>query len=752
MPLTPTTLRTDLKCGKGAISEGEKCTKGPATKVEPKPAAKKPQNAGSKKAQAAVLVAYAGLTAASLYQLKNVRQAYGEKFNPAQRYKPFEKTLGDPDDVLNTIARSAKQAAPSLFGDVSFGKYKDKDVVVKSFGKKGYAGSMQIRMMEMNKVISEDTADALIRGQKALQMNEVQGAFLAGQHGIGPKVVAAGNGTRRTLFGPEQENILVTEVARGRPLSSQSALMRQGPKLQEQLQRDPGAAIKKIAALQWRGFTKGTEISAVNKDRIINTMGRMHTLGMSHNDLHPGNVFISKEGAQFIDFGTSDRGGASVASEFVRLMNPPRTGLQQAGGMGYNLRTADPQGYQAAESRIRSVIGKRIGKLTSADIQSALKKSKNKEKLESDLQGIVDDFYKQYGSRSRTDAAGRPCGASYIPANHTCSKNTGIGKKAAVAAGVGAAALGIGALAYAGQRRRMRVQPVQVRVLQQPSRPRLPGATERARLPGITPKGLLPPARERKSKTQRMRENTAAAVTAAEKRIAQTAKEEVRRLGQIGNTMAAAGEAAGMAAKTTSRELRLRTEAARRRFEPGYRRPDQKRLPESDLITPALLMAFPEGLPIPASAPKPRRRRRKPQGFGRTDAAGPCWEGYVQVGMKRKGGRRVPNCVPASSGVARPQAQKDTEDDKKYSKRVRDPKTGRTRTVRYGAKGYKIAPGTDKGDRYCARSFGDMKSHGKDCSGKDRNTPLCLSRAKWKCSGKVSRRDEGLTPRTLNFR
>jgi hypothetical protein len=88
----------------------------------------------------------------------------------------------------------------------------------------------------------------------------------------------------------------------------------------------------------------------------------------------------------------------------------------------------------------------------------------------------------------------------------------------------------------------------------------------------------------------------------------------------------------------------------------------------------------------------------------------------------------------------------DTEDGKKYSKKVRNPKTGRTRIVRYGAKGYKIAPGTDKGDRYCARSFGDMKSHGKDCSGKDRNTPLCLSRAKWKCSGKVSRRDGGVTP------
>ena len=24
----------------------------------------------------------------------------------------------------------------------------------------------------------------------------------------------------------------------------------------------------------------------------------------------------------------------------------------------------------------------------------------------------------------------------------------------------------------------------------------------------------------------------------------------------------------------------------------------------------------------------------------------PCWKGYQMVGMKEKGGRRVPNCVP----------------------------------------------------------------------------------------------------------
>jgi hypothetical protein len=39
-----------------------------------------------------------------------------------------------------------------------------------------------------------------------------------------------------------------------------------------------------------------------------------------------------------------------------------------------------------------------------------------------------------------------------------------------------------------------------------------------------------------------------------------------------------------------------------------------------------------------------------------------------------------------------------------------------------------------------------MKSEGYNCSGAERNTPLCLSRATWRCSGKTSRRDSALTP------
>ena len=74
---------------------------------------------------------------------------------------------------------------------------------------------------------------------------------------------------------------------------------------------------------------------------------------------------------------------------------------------------------------------------------------------------------------------------------------------------------------------------------------------------------------------------------------------------------------------------------------------------------------------------------------------------------------------------------------KKYKKVVGSGK--KKKTVRYGAKGYSIAPGTSKGDSYCARSYGQMKDH--PSAAKDANSPLRLSRKKWKCSGKRSRRD-----------
>lgn len=82
---------------------------------------------------------------------------------------------------------------------------------------------------------------------------------------------------------------------------------------------------------------------------------------------------------------------------------------------------------------------------------------------------------------------------------------------------------------------------------------------------------------------------------------------------------------------------------------------------------------------------------------------------------------------------------------KKAKKKVIiNPKTGRKKVVRYGQAGKakgggpRVKPGTAKGDAYCARSAGQMKKHPK--AAKNPNSPLRLSRNRWKCVGKKSKK------------
>jgi hypothetical protein len=42
--------------------------------------------------------------------------------------------------------------------------------------------------------------------------------------------------------------------------------------------------------------------------------------------------------------------------------------------------------------------------------------------------------------------------------------------------------------------------------------------------------------------------------------------------------------------------------------------------------------------------------------------------------------------------------------EKRFSKVVTNPETGRKKTVRFGQKGATISPGSKRGDSYCARS------------------------------------------------
>jgi len=77
--------------------------------------------------------------------------------------------------------------------------------------------------------------------------------------------------------------------------------------------------------------------------------------------------------------------------------------------------------------------------------------------------------------------------------------------------------------------------------------------------------------------------------------------------------------------------------------------------------------------------------------------------------------------------------------EKRFEKKVKNQKTGRTRTVKYGQAGKaadggdRIRPFTRKANAYCARSA-KIKGDWKD----DENSPNNLSRKKWGCKGSKS--------------
>ena len=45
------------------------------------------------------------------------------------------------------------------------------------------------------------------------------------------------------------------------------------------------------------------------------------------------------------------------------------------------------------------------------------------------------------------------------------------------------------------------------------------------------------------------------------------------------------------------------------------------------------------------------------------EAADPCWDGYKKVGMKKKGDKMVPNCVPLEEEVIEEEETYDVEED-----------------------------------------------------------------------------------------
>jgi len=119
-------------------------------------------------------------------------------------------------------------------------------------------------------------------------------------------------------------------------------------------------------------------------------------------------------------------------------------------------------------------------------------------------------------------------------------------------------------------------------------------------------------------------------------------------------------------------------------------------------------------------------------------------EVYEEIDALHENEEYCPKCAAKIKEAIREEIEKVAKEaktkpakGKRFAKKVKNPKTGRTRTVSYGQAGKakkggdRIRPGTKKGDAYCARSAKIKKCKNPPCA----NT---LSRKKWKCRGTKS--------------
>jgi len=119
----------------------------------------------------------------------------------------------------------------------------------------------------------------------------------------------------------------------------------------------------------------------------------------------------------------------------------------------------------------------------------------------------------------------------------------------------------------------------------------------------------------------------------------------------------------------------------------------------------------------------------------------PCWVGYKQVGMKKKGGKMVPNCVKEGYSNWREEL---SEDWQKVNKKDKTDGMSQKAVDAYKREnpGSKLKTAvTEKkptGKRakrrksFCARSNGQRKMHNIDCS-KTPDKAICKARKRWRC-------------------
>ena len=145
---------------------------------------------------------------------------------------------------------------------------------------------------------------------------------------------------------------------------------------------------------------------------------------------------------------------------------------------------------------------------------------------------------------------------------------------------------------------------------------------------------------------------------------------------------------------------------------------------------------------LAAEKKKKKREEEEEEENGVTEAKNdPCWVGYKQVGMKKKGGKMVPNCVKEGYSNWREEL---SEDWQKVNKKDKTDGMSQKAVDAYRREnpGSKLKTAVTekkpKGKRakrrksFCARSDGQRKMHNIDCK-KTPDKAICKARRRWRC-------------------
>lgn len=131
---------------------------------------------------------------------------------------------------------------------------------------------------------------------------------------------------------------------------------------------------------------------------------------------------------------------------------------------------------------------------------------------------------------------------------------------------------------------------------------------------------------------------------------------------------------------------------------------------------------------------------KKPTG----DLKKACWTGYTAVGMKMKGGRKVPNCVPEETELDEASPAWQRKEGKSASGGLnrkgiasyRRQNPGSKLSMAVTTKPSKLKPGSKAANRrksFCARMSGMKKRLTSAKTARDPNSRINKSLRKWNC-------------------